>query len=155
GQGPAVVTARRLVAVAVAAQVDRRDPVTERGQTGELVPPGPPVGAVSVQQHHQRGVRGLRTGHRRMQADAVGVDVDVPPGAVVPDRGRIRGGHLYRRPVAGAPDCAAAAAPPGRTVLISLTESIVLRGARILRSRRKPTTASTPAASTWMPKTIR
>ena len=61
GQRPAVVAAGRLVAAAVAAQVDRDHPGP--GQAAQLVAPRPPERAEAVQQHHQRP-RGGRLGAR-------------------------------------------------------------------------------------------
>jgi len=52
GQCPAVVAARRLVGVAVPAQVDRDRTVTGVGERGELMPPAPPELAEPVEQQH-------------------------------------------------------------------------------------------------------
>ena len=83
GQCPAVITPRRLVAAAVAAQVHRDHPGTS--QPAQLVTPGPPERAETVQQHDQWSCRGGRThvlaGHGLddMESDAIRVHVQMTP----------------------------------------------------------------------------
>ncbi len=90
---PAVVSARRLVRVAVTAQVHRDRPVTEIGEGGELVTPRPPQVGEAVHEHHERCVRVVRAGFDGMETDAVGVDVSMRPRSGIPDRGRVGDGH--------------------------------------------------------------
>ena len=84
GQRPAVVTARRLVAAAVAAQIDGHHPGP--GQAAQLMAPRPPERTEPVQQDDQRsGGGGVPVAGRRwvglddVEADAVGVDVEMAP----------------------------------------------------------------------------
>src|ERR1700678_3158286 len=54
GGGDQVIAPRRLVAAAIAAQIDRYRPVAGLGQRDELVPPGPPELREAVQEQHER-----------------------------------------------------------------------------------------------------
>jgi len=100
GQRPAVVSARRLVAAAVSAQIDRDHPGT--AQAGQLMSPRPPERPEAVQQDDQRTIRQRRRlivdlggplGLDDVEADPVGVHIEMTPRSADAHNRRIGSAH--------------------------------------------------------------
>ena len=150
GQCPAVVTTRRLVAAAVAAQVDRDD--AGAGESAQLVSPRPPERAEPVQQDDKRplGHRltrfvGLRFGLHDVEPNAVGVHLQMAPRTADAYHRRI--GRDHYQPDGSAVGLAAALPSEELSALalscpgvsasgISLTVSMVSCGPRMRRTLR-------------------
>ena len=173
GQRPPVVAAGRFVAAAVAAQIDGHR--ADTGQAPQLMAPRPPERTEPVQQDDQRTGGGRREGAGGwvglddVEADAVGVDVEVSPRPGDAGDRRVRSG---RRPDVTAPtgrsrvscrwrarSCRRSWLGPGRDPVnaerVSLTVSMVCCGPRIRRTLRQPSKPSTAAPSSMMTNTMR
>ena len=155
-QRPSVIAARRLVAAAVAAQIDRHN--AGRGQPPKLMPPGEPERPESVQQQDQRSgcgrsvVIGVGKSFDALESDAVRVNIVVAPRARDAGDRRVRTRrHHPDGSVAGgsgfdpAPGTCAAGegddtgpfrAAGVSAAVVSRTEAMVSCGPRILRTRR-------------------
>jgi hypothetical protein len=92
GQRGRVVAARRLVAAAVPAQVDRHGPVTGIGQVDQLLVPAPPELGKTVQQQDERP--GAELGD--VQGDAIGPHDPMRPWSVDHDDRAV--GRARQRP---------------------------------------------------------